>query len=105
MRKSTVGSARTFNEERFTKIDVFKSRNSSMFMLNFTPGQKMKSHNHPGKELYLKVLAGHGEFLIEDETVGVTEGDVIHLEADEMIGFENGDVRTSIYVTMNRVPE
>ncbi|SOC44177.1 cupin domain-containing protein [Salinicoccus kekensis] len=104
MEKSTVGSALTFDEERFTKIDIFKNRNSSMFMLNFTPGQTMKSHTHPGKELYLHVLAGHGEFLIEDEAVNVTEGDVIHLEADEMIGFENGDARTSIYVTMNRMP-
>lgn len=105
MEKKTIASARTFDEARFTKVDIFKSRNSSMFLLNFTAGQTMKSHGHPGKELYLHVLSGKGEFIIKDEKVQVTEDDVIHLEKDEMIGFENGDDETSVYVTMNKIQE
>lgn len=105
MEKKSIASALEFSEERFTKNDVFKSRNSSMFTLNFTPGQTMKSHSHPGKELYLHVLSGHGEFTIDDELIKVAEDDVIHLEPDEMIGFENGEEKTSIYVTMNRMQE
>lgn len=66
MEKKSIASALEFSEERFTKNDIFKSRNSSMFTLNFTPGQTMKSHSHPGKELYLHVLSGHGEFTIDD---------------------------------------
>lgn len=103
MEKSTVRSAQTFSEERFTKNDIFKSRNSSMFILNFGPGQTMKSHSHPGKELYLHVLSGSGKFIIEGESVKATEGDVIHLEIDEKIGFENGEDATSIYITMNKM--
>lgn len=105
MENNNIKSAQTFSEERFTKIDIFKSRNSSMFMLNFIPGQTMKSHGHPGKELYLHVLSGHGEFTIDEEKITVAENDVIHLEADETIGFENGDDNTSIYVTMNKIQE
>ena len=103
MEKSTIGPAQIFSEERFTKMDIFKSRNSSMFMLNFNPGQAMESHGHPGKELYLHVLEGHGALTIDDRVVEVSAGDVVHLEADETIGFENGGDRTSIYVTMNRL--
>ncbi|WP_462420062.1 cupin domain-containing protein [Salinicoccus sp. Marseille-QA3877] len=105
MEKKSIASALEFSEERFTKNDIFKSRNSSMFTLNFTPGQTMKSHSHPGKELYLHVLSGHGEFTIDDEKIKVIEDDVIHLEADEMIGFENGKENTSIYVTMNKMQD
>ncbi|SDL24471.1 cupin domain-containing protein [Lacicoccus qingdaonensis] len=105
MEKNTIASARTFDEGRFTKVDIFKSRNSSMFLLNFTAGQTMKSHSHPGKELYLHVLSGKGEFIIDDEKVQVAEDDVIHLEKDEMIGFENGDGNSSIYITMNKIAE
>lgn len=105
MKKNTITSALEFSEERFTKKDIFKSRNSSMFLLNFISGQTMKSHSHPGKELYLHVLSGKGEFIIGDEKIQVTEDDVIHLEKDEMIGFENGDGNTSIYVTMNKIEE
>lgn len=105
MEKDTIASARKFDEARFTKVDIFKSRNSSMFLLNFTSGQTMKSHSHPGKELYLHVLSGKGEFKIDDEKIQVKEDDVIHLEKDEMIGFENGDGNTSIYITMNKIEE
>ena len=105
MKKAAIASARTFDEARFTKVDIFKSKNSSMFLLNFTSRQTMKSHSHPGKELYLHVLSGKGEFIIDDEKIQVTEDDVIHLEKDEMIGFENGDGNTSIYITMNKIEE
>ncbi|CAM2947908.1 cupin domain-containing protein [Salinicoccus roseus] len=106
MEKKSAVTAQEFNEERFTKVNVFKKDNSTMFVLNFMPGQKLPEHNHPGHELYLHVARGTGRFTVDDETSGVAEGDVIHIGSEEKISFENdGTEPASIYVTMTRLPK
>lgn len=93
-----------FDEKRFTKVDMIKHRHSVAFMLNFLPDQQMKSHNHPGRELYLHVISGSGTFLIDGEEVPVKEGDVLYCEPEEQIGFNNTkEGKTSIYVTMTKI--
>lgn len=101
--KSMV-DAQQFNDKRFTKIDIIKTHQSVAFMLNFLPGQEMKQHNHPERELYLHVLNGNGELLIDEQKINVKQGDVIYCESEEKIGFINtSDNKVSIYVTMTKL--
>lgn len=95
-----------FDEKRFTKVDMIKRRHSVAFMLNFLPEQQMKSHNHPGRELYLHIISGTGTLLIDGEEVPVQEGDVLYCEPEEQIGFNNAsEGKVSIYVTMTKISE
>src|SRR5699024_11546953 len=78
METQTIKTAPKFDKKSFTKKDVFRTKNSIMFMLNFLPNQQMPAHNHPGYELYLHVVQGEGTFTINTETVDVVEDDIIH---------------------------
>lgn len=104
MEIKTIAEGQQFNEERFTKIDIIKTRRSVAFVLNFLPGQDMRPHNHPDRELYLQVLQGTGTLSIDGKNIEVKEGDVIYCEAEEMIGFLNSsDEKVSIYATMTKM--
>ncbi|WP_411843883.1 cupin domain-containing protein [Salinicoccus sp. HZC-1] len=104
MEKKTITAAQEFNEESFSKINVFEEENSTLFVINFLPGQQMPEHNHPGRELYLHVIKGSGRFIIDGAAIGVTEDDVIHIGPEEKISFVNdSEDRASIYVTMSRI--
>ena len=106
MEFTTIDQAKQFSDERFTKIDMIKNRRSVAFLLNFLPGQHMKSHSHPNRELYLHVINGTGTLIIDDEDKLVTEGDVIFCESEEMIGFTNtSDGKVTIYATMTKITD
>lgn len=103
MEIQSLKDAIQFRDDRFAKIDFIKTKNSVAFMLNFLPDQEMKSHNHPGRELFLHVLEGAGTLLIDGEMQTVKTGDVIHVDADEQIGFVNdSSAKVSISVTMTK---
>lgn len=106
MKKSNISVAREFNEERFTKIDIIKQRKSRTFLLNFLPGQIMKQHNHPNRELYLHVLEGKGTLHVDENNLEVDQGDVIYFDPDEQIGFTNtSDNNVTIYASMTTLSE
>lgn len=104
MEIQTIVTSQQFNEDRFTKIDIIKTKRSVAFMLNFLPGQEMKPHNHPNRELYLQVIKGSGTFSIDGKKVEVNHGDVVYCDEEEKIGFVNtGEDNVSIYVTMTKI--
>lgn len=104
MKQAKISQAKQFNEERFTKIDMLKTRRSVAFLLNFLPGQHMKPHGHPNRELYLYVIEGTGTLIVDDEEIEVTVGDVFYLDPEEQIGFTNtSDQKVSIYATMTKM--
>jgi|SRR5699024_2275702 len=104
MDKQSITAAQKFDENRFTKIDMIKTRTSVAFMLNFLPSQHMRPHNHPNRELYLYVIEGNGTFTIDGEELEVETGDVIFCGAEEQIGFTNTSKnRVSIYTTMTKI--
>lgn len=106
MEKQLIVSARQFSQERFTKIDIIKRKRSSVFLLNFLPGQHMKAHNHPKRELYLNVLEGNRTFSIDGKNVEVSKGEVIYCEQEEQIGFTNtGEEKVSIYAVMTKIAD
>jgi quercetin dioxygenase-like cupin family protein len=93
-----------FDEDRFTKVDFMKNEHSTAFTLNFLPGQTLKAHKHPGKELYLVVIEGSGTFTVEGKDVMATEGDVLFCNEKEMLGFKNnGDNRTTLFGTLTKI--
>lgn len=98
--------AQQYDDNRFTKINIIKTNRSMAFMLNFLPGQHMKPHSHPDRELYLNVIEGSGTLSIDGKDYVVRQGDVIHCTAEEKIGFTNtSDDRVSIYVTMTKLKD
>lgn len=98
-----IATAKQFNEERFTKVNFVKNRRSNGFVLNFLPGQEMKAHHHPGKDLFLFVLEGTGTVTVDDEPIVMETGDVLYCEAEEKIGFINtSDANVSIYGAMTK---
>lgn len=102
----SIHSAQQFSEERFTKIDMIKSRRSVVFLLNFLPNQHMKPHSHPGRELYLHVLEGRGTFFIDGDEVKVSAGHIIYCNPEQQLGFTNtGDENVSIYAVMSKIGE
>lgn len=104
MELATMFDAQQFDEKRFTKVNIIRTPRSMAFMLNFLPGQHMKSHNHPERELYLNVIEGRGTLLIDGQEYEIKQGDVIYCTAEEMIGFTNtSDKRVSIYATMTKI--
>ncbi|UJL46659.1 cupin domain-containing protein [Virgibacillus sp. NKC19-16] len=106
MEKQLITDAQQFDEKRFTKINIIRNKHSVAFLLNFLPGQHMKSHNHPKRELYLYLIQGDGVFLIDGEELEVEKGDVIYCGKEEQIGFtNNGEENVSIYCTMTKLSD
>ncbi|WP_087974339.1 cupin domain-containing protein [Oceanobacillus rekensis] len=106
MDKYLITEAQQFDEKRFTKINIIHNKRSVAFLLNFLPDQHMKSHNHPDRELYLHVIQGSGQFLINGEELEVGKGDVIYCGEEEQIGFTNtGEENVSIFATMTKLSD
>ena|SRR5690625_3509652 len=105
MEKRLLTDGQKFDEERFTKVDLIKNRRSTAFLLNFLPGQHMKPHNHPERELYLYVIEGGGIFTFDDEEIEVKQGDVLYCHQEEQVGFTSNNEKTSIYCTMTKMTE
>lgn len=94
-----------YSEERFTKRIVFKEGESTVFVLNFTAGQTLPTHKHPGTNVYLLVVEGEGTFTIDGKEVKAKKNDVIVADGDEEFAFANdSDGNTSLYVMLNKIP-
>lgn len=105
MEKKSLNTYQEFSDEKFTKRIIFKEGESTVFLLNFMPGQKLPSHKHPGTEVYILVLKGNGTFIIEDKTTEVTKEDIIHCNEEESLSFENSGIEpVTLYVMLNKVP-
>lgn len=101
MEKKNIQNYIETNDERFTKRVIFTQENSTVFILNFKPGQTLPKHKHPGTTLQLLVLQGEGSFSIDGKEVGVKTNDVISISGDEELAFtNNGSTDVCLYVTM-----
>ncbi|EMR05805.1 hypothetical protein C772_02293 [Bhargavaea cecembensis DSE10] len=104
MDHQAIRAFQQFDDSRFTKVDFMKNGHSTAFTLNFLPGQAMKPHSHPGKELFLVVMEGSGTFTVDGEEIMATRGDVLFCNETEMMGFENnGDNRTTLLGTLTKI--
>lgn len=106
MEKKSLLEHQEYNDEKFTKRIVFKKGDSTVFILNFVPGQSLPAHKHPGTEVYILVLNGNGTFTIDGVDTEVHEQDVIHTSAEEELAFKNtGNEPVSLYVMLNKIPD
>ncbi|MDR4949311.1 cupin domain-containing protein [Neobacillus cucumis] len=104
MDKQSIKTFQEFNEDKFTKRVIFNNGNSTAFVLNFLPGQKLPAHKHPGAEVYLLVVSGNGTMIIDGKETDVTETDVIHTSDEEELSFANtSSDRVSLYVVLNKL--
>ena len=104
MDKQSIKTFQEFNEDKFTKRVIYNNGNSTAFVLNFLPGQKLPAHKHPGAEVYLFVVSGNGTMIIDGKETDVTEADVIHTSDEEELSFANtSSDRVSLYVVLNKL--
>lgn len=104
MEKVSVQTFVEYNEERFTKKVIFNTGETTAFVLNFLPGQQLPTHKHPGAEVYLSVVTGHGTFIVDGNETQVSEDDVIHVSDQEEMSFRNtGSEPVSLYVVLSNV--
>jgi quercetin dioxygenase-like cupin family protein len=106
MEKKSLQEYMEYSEEKFTKRVIFKEGGSTVFILNFMPGQSLPAHKHPGTEVYLLVLTGSGTFTINGVDTEVSERDIVHTSAEEDLAFKNtGSEPVSLYVMLNKIPD
>lgn len=86
--KKTMEEA-PFNEQRFSKYDLFREKSETVFVLRLKPNQTMPVHKHPGQNLYLLGFEGEGIFIINDEKHACKQGDVFSIKQDEEFGVLN----------------
>lgn len=102
LQRRRLEDAQVFREETFTKQDLFKQGNTSVFVLNFMPGQSLPAHRHPGQGVYILVLQGKGNVTYDGEELLLAEGDVFYGDGDQKLSVTNGgDEPLSLYVVLS----
>lgn len=105
MEKKSIEQFLEFSSEKFTKRVIFKDGNSTVFILNFQPGQSLPKHKHPGTNVYIHVLSGEGSFDVDEDLVAVNKGDILLFKGNEELSFvNNGSSNVSLYVMLNNLP-
>lgn len=105
MEKQNIQDYIEYKGEKFTKRVIFNEEDSTVFILNFQPGQTLPTHKHPGATLFLLVLKGEGSFIINGNELPVKEDDLITITGDEELSFtNNGNKNVSLYVTLHHTP-
>ncbi|MBT2691858.1 cupin domain-containing protein [Bacillus sp. ISL-55] len=106
MEKQSLTQYQEFSEERFTKRIVFKKGESTVFLLNFMPGQELPKHTHPGTEVFILTMQGEGTFTIDGEQVAAVSNETVHLSGTEELAYKNtGAEPVTLYVMLNKIPD
>lgn len=106
MEKQSLTDYQEFSEERFTKRIVFKKDESTVFLLNFMPGQELPKHTHPGTEVFILTIKGEGTFTIDGSEVKAAANDTVHVTGSEELSYENtGSEPVTLYVMLNKIPD
>lgn len=106
MEKQSLIEYQEFSKERFTKRIVFKKGESTVFLLNFMPGQELPKHTHPGTEVFILTMQGEGTFTIDGEEVVAAANETIHVSGNEELAYKNtGSEPVTLYVMLNKIPD
>ncbi len=106
MEKQSLKQFQEFSEERFTKRIVFKKGDSTVFLLNFMPGQELPKHTHPGTEVFILTVAGEGTFTIDGKEIVANANETMHLSGTEELSYKNtGAEPVTLYVMLNKIPD
>lgn len=92
-----------FDDKKFTKYDLFKENDETVFVLNLKPGQELPPHKHPERNLYLLGYEGEGEFVIDGEKHRCKKGDIFAVSPEEEFGVVNhSDGNFTVYAFMSK---
>ncbi|WP_458120872.1 cupin domain-containing protein [Paenibacillus sp. Z6-24] len=106
MEHTSLSQFQPYESERFTKRIIFKQPESTVFTLNFAPGQQLPAHRHPGADVYILVSEGTGVIDCDGTETPVAAGDVVHVQGDELMLYRSGDHdRSSLYVMLVNIPD
>ncbi|MBS8265549.1 cupin domain-containing protein [Mesobacillus boroniphilus] len=104
MEKQSLKQFQEFSEERFSKRIVFKKGESTVFLLNFMPGQELPKHTHPGTEVFILTMQGEGTFTIDGEEVVAAVNETVHVSGTEELAYKNtGSEPVTLYVMLNKI--
>ncbi|MEH7443364.1 cupin domain-containing protein [Bacillus sp. JJ1122] len=106
MEKLSLTDYQEFSEERFTKRIVFKKGESTVFLLNFMPGQELPKHTHPGTEVFILTMQGEGTFTLDGSEMKAATNDTVHVTGSEELSYKNtGSEPVTLYVMLNKIPD
>lgn len=106
MQKSKLAQFQEYQDNKFTKRMIHKEAENVIFMLNFSPGAELPTHNHPGANVYILVVDGAGTVICDGTETAVAAGDVLHITGDESFSYRNGaDAVSSLYVVLTKTPD
>ncbi|MGQ3481654.1 cupin domain-containing protein [Paenibacillus sp. TY11] len=105
MKKNNLTQFQEYQENKFTKRIIHKETDNVIFLLNFSPGAELPTHNHPGANVYILVLDGNGTVTTNGKETAVVQGDIILITGDERFSYRNGaDITSSLYVVLTKTP-
>ncbi|SDX56210.1 cupin domain-containing protein [Paenibacillus sp. PDC88] len=105
MIRTNLKQYQEYQEHKFTKRIIHKEKDNVIFLLNFSPGAKLPAHQHPNAHVYILVLDGEGVITSNGSDLFVKSGDVIHIDGEEMMSYQNGEgSHSSLYVVLTKIP-
>lgn len=86
----------------FTKRMLRESPQGLAFVLNFEPGQTLPAHNHSDSDVFLTVIAGEGQAVVDGSVQPMRAGTLLHCTGKETLSVENtGPSRLSLLVFLS----
>jgi mannose-6-phosphate isomerase-like protein (cupin superfamily) len=105
MNVKDVFAAAEFSDEKMRKISLFETNNFFCDVYCLEPGQEQKVHAHEGEDKIYYVLDGRGSFVVGDETLELSRGQIVLAPAGAPHGVKNaGGQRLTLLVFMTPNP-
>ena len=89
MERVKLAEVSEHSTERFTKRICFQNAQVLVFVLTFTPGQRLPAHQHKGSSVVIHVAAGSGSVSVDEQVTQVGRGDVLLVGGDERFSVAN----------------
>jgi quercetin dioxygenase-like cupin family protein len=93
-----------FRADAMTKIDCFRSHQLLVGLNCFEAGQSQSVHTHAGADKFYVVLSGKATFVIGEQNVAATAGDLIVAPAGMPHGVAHAAERTIVLMAMAPAP-
>ena len=100
----SIHAAAMFDEEKASKVDLFRGQGLFVGLNCFEPGQSQKVHVHAGADKFYLVVSGKASMIVGDQTREVGAGTLVWAPADVPHGVETALERTIMLVAMGPPP-
>jgi quercetin dioxygenase-like cupin family protein len=100
----SIPASATFDSDKATKTDLFRSQHLFVGLNCFEPGQSQKVHVHAGADKFYLVVTGKARITVGEETREVGPGTVVWAPADLPHGVAQTLERTVLLVAIAPPP-